>query len=106
MAYRVGCELSNIVSGVGVHSGSLAVPSCSNESKTPLLHIHGTVDDVVPIDGGVGPDLYDFRSLEKSVDLFGQSGAYTETVKIEGLSHSWSPDAAETFVKFFKQRIG
>jgi polyhydroxybutyrate depolymerase len=51
--YRLGCELSDVVTAVGVQSGSLGVSPCKPARPVPLLHIHGTADRQAPIGGGV-----------------------------------------------------
>lgn len=103
MAYRVGCELSGVVSGVGVSSGSLTLDVCVNDARIPLLHIHGSDDEIVYIDGGVGPDLYNFKSMKDSVEEFSSSGGYSESVIVEHFGHAWLPSNAEMFVNFFNR---
>ena len=54
LAYRLACELSDLIVAVGVQSSSLGVEPCKPSSPVSLLHIHGTADANHPIDGGVG----------------------------------------------------
>jgi polyhydroxybutyrate depolymerase len=54
MAYRLACELSDRIVAVGLQSGGLGVPTCRPAHPVSLLHIHGTADPNVPINGGVG----------------------------------------------------
>lgn len=54
MAYRLACELSSRVVGVGVQSAVLGVDQCAPTAPVSLIHIHGTGDRNVPINGGVG----------------------------------------------------
>ncbi len=54
MAYRLMCEKGN-VAGVLAISGPLMVEACSNVSGVNVLHIHGRLDDNVPVAGGYGP---------------------------------------------------
>lgn len=56
MAYRAGCELSDVVAAVAVVSGSLELPGCRPARAVPLLAIHGTVDPEVAIDEPVPGD--------------------------------------------------
>lgn len=54
MAYRLGCELSDIVSGIGVVAGTLGITNCTPNNPVSLIHIHGNEDVIVPILGGEG----------------------------------------------------
>jgi len=54
MAYRLMCERGN-VAGVLAISGPLMVDACPNASGINVLHIHGRLDDNVPVEGGYGP---------------------------------------------------
>jgi len=53
MAYRLMCEKGN-VAGVLAISGPLMVDACPNASGVNVLHIHGRLDDNVPVEGGYG----------------------------------------------------
>ncbi len=59
MAYRLMCERGN-VAGVLAISGPLMVDACPNASGINVLHIHGRLDDNVPVEGG-----YSLKSREK-----------------------------------------
>jgi polyhydroxybutyrate depolymerase len=68
--YRLGCELSDVVTAIGVQAGSLGVSPCAPARPVPFLHIHGTADWRAPIAGGVGagiPNGVDQRSALSSV---------------------------------------
>lgn len=54
LAYRVACQLSDVVAAVGVQSATLEFSPCQPSRPVSLLHIHGTADDHVPLDGGRG----------------------------------------------------
>lgn len=56
LAYRLACELSDEIAAVGVQSTSLESDVCRPAKPVSLLHIHGTADRNVPIDGGRGPN--------------------------------------------------
>jgi polyhydroxybutyrate depolymerase len=68
--YRLGCELSDVVTAIGVQAGNLGVSPCTPARPVPFLHIHGTADWRAPIGGGVGagiPNGIDQRSALSSV---------------------------------------
>jgi polyhydroxybutyrate depolymerase len=54
MAYRLACELSDHIAAVGIQSGGFGLLKCAPAHPVSLLHIHGTADTNVPIDGGIG----------------------------------------------------
>ena len=55
MAQRIGCELDELVAGIGSVAGALNVP-CSPGGPVSVVMVHGTADDSVPYAGGDGAD--------------------------------------------------
>ena len=55
MSYRLACELSDRIVGIGVVAGTLGIDDCAPTQPVSVMHIHGTADQNLPIDGGVGP---------------------------------------------------
>jgi len=68
LAYRLACELSEVVVAVGVQSTSLEIDGCAPARPVSVLHIHGTADQNIPIDGGVGPRALSGVSFAVPVD--------------------------------------
>ncbi|WP_395018341.1 alpha/beta hydrolase family esterase [Dongia sp.] len=54
MAYRLGCEASDLVAAIAPVSAVVMVAPCEPSFPVSVLHIHGTADRNVPIEGGVG----------------------------------------------------
>lgn len=54
MSYRMACDRADLVRGIGVQSGALMTSSCTPSASVSVLHIHGTADDNVPFNGGLG----------------------------------------------------
>ena len=54
MGYRLACELSDRIAAVAVAAPPGLMDACAPTRAIPLLHIIGTADDRVPIDGGEG----------------------------------------------------
>ncbi len=52
MAYRLGCELSGRVAGVGAVAGAMILEECRPARPVSVIEIHGTADQLVPYDGG------------------------------------------------------
>lgn len=73
LAYRVACEAADVVAAVAVVAGGLVVDDCAPSGPISLLHLHGTADTHVPLDGGVGEDSLvgiDFPGAEESAGGF------------------------------------
>src|SRR5690606_33902278 len=54
MAHRLGCELSDRITAIAGVAGPLNMFSCNPERPVPMIHFHGTSDNVVPYNGFVG----------------------------------------------------
>lgn len=54
LAYRLACQLADVVAAVGVQSATLEFSGCRPSRPVSLLHIHGSADENVPINGGTG----------------------------------------------------
>jgi polyhydroxybutyrate depolymerase len=54
MSYRLACELSGRIVGVGVVAGTLGVDRCEPARPVSVVHVHGTADENVPLAGGTG----------------------------------------------------
>jgi polyhydroxybutyrate depolymerase len=54
MTYRVGCALADRIAAIAPVSGALDDDGCAPSRPVPVLAIHGTADQNVPYDGGVG----------------------------------------------------
>lgn len=52
MAYRLGCDLTDRVAAIAPVSGTLNTPACAPSRPLPVLHLHGTADAHVPVEGG------------------------------------------------------
>jgi polyhydroxybutyrate depolymerase len=69
MCYRLASELSDRIAAIAPVSGTIAIGNYEPKSPVPVLHIHGTVDNLVPFEGA-GPTVgafLKFRSVEDSI---------------------------------------
>jgi polyhydroxybutyrate depolymerase len=116
MAYRLGCELADKVTGVGVYAATLGVAACEPSAPVSLIHVHGTADQNLPIAGGRGENSLagvDFAPPVEGIETYAAvddcgepiittNGDITTTswsgcrddsgvtfVKIDGASHAW-----------------
>jgi polyhydroxybutyrate depolymerase len=70
MAYRLGCEASDLVAAIAPVSAVIVVAPCEPRFPVSVLHIHGTADRNVPIEGGVGEKSiarYPYPPVERSI---------------------------------------
>lgn len=65
MVHRWGCE-STVVDAVAPVAGPLLLDACPGPPR-PLLGLHGTADEVVPIDGGEGGFGYTFPAIDETI---------------------------------------
>jgi len=57
MAYKLACQLSDQIAAIASVSGSFSVSTfenCDPKRPIPILHIHGTGDASVPVEGMLG----------------------------------------------------
>ncbi len=54
-SHRLGCELATRIAAVAPVAGVLGVPMCEPARPVPVMHFHGTADQLVPYEGN--PDL-------------------------------------------------
>ena len=94
MAYRLACEISDQITGIGVGSGALTVGECTPTKKFSVIHIHGDGDGDVPLNGG-GP--YNTRSAFFSIStVAGAVGCTNDAAKANANTQVWQcPDSME-----------
>lgn len=63
MAYLMGCALSDRFAAIAPVSGELAMP-CAPSRPVSVLIIHGTADEHLPYNGGVGPEALDKHQVK------------------------------------------
>jgi polyhydroxybutyrate depolymerase len=119
LAYRLACELSDRIVGIGVQAGSLGVDACTPSQPVSVIHLHGTADTNHPIDGGKGSGVagVEFRPARAAVEAMAAadgctgepqsstdpanpdltvttwsscgSGAEVRYVVVDGATHAW-----------------
>ena len=73
LSYLLACDLADRIVAVGLQSGTMKIDTCAPTSGVSLLHIHGTADSNLPIDGGSGANSIanvDFNSPRLTVKTF------------------------------------
>jgi polyhydroxybutyrate depolymerase len=112
LSYHLGCTMSDTFAAVAVAAGVMTYAPCEPQQPVSIIHVHGTKDPIVPIDGG-GSDIQ-FPRVKDSLDTWIQlnhcsgeemvekngivthttygtctPGISVELYTLEGLSHVW-----------------
>jgi polyhydroxybutyrate depolymerase len=109
---RLACQLSNKVVAIAVQSGTLVTDKCTPSDPVAVLEIHGTADQNVPIDGGVGTKGLNKEDYPAPVDalttLAGQDGCPSGAATQSDPSNPavtleiWRPCRDDTIVEWAK----
>jgi polyhydroxybutyrate depolymerase len=57
LAYRLACQMSDVITAIGVQAGSNVVKNCHPAAPVSVVHLHGTADTNMPIKGGKGSGM-------------------------------------------------
>jgi len=109
---RLACQLSDKVAAIAVQSGTLVVGQCNPPDPVAVLEIHGTADQNVPVNGGVGSKGIDKENYPPPVDalttLAARDGCPTTPATRSDPSNAavnleiWQPCRAGTVVEWAK----
>jgi polyhydroxybutyrate depolymerase len=93
MAYDYACRLPGRVAAIGVVA-SAYVSGCTPRRAVPVMHVHGTQDPVLPIDGGYSarlrgrvPSMIQTDAVFKGLDQ--RAGTPARNVYLAGAGHAW-----------------
>jgi polyhydroxybutyrate depolymerase len=123
-SYRLACEMSNTFAAIAPVSATMVEPSCHPRSPVAVLHIHGTDDNRIPLNGGRGemtaanrswPAPQQGLSLWSRLDgcsaqpargddgcsTYGQCKATVEFCVIPGAGHGWPDGTSARIWEFF-----
>lgn len=62
LAYSLASSLAERICAIGPVSGPMLLEECHPTRPMPICHIHGTLDDFAPLEGGIGK-----KSLSKTI---------------------------------------
>jgi polyhydroxybutyrate depolymerase len=109
---RLACQLSKQVVAIAVQSGTLVTNQCTPAEPVAVLEIHGTADQNVPINGGVGTKGLNKEDYPPPVDalttLAAQDGCpKTSTTRADPANAAvnfeiWQPCKGGTVVEWAK----
>lgn len=107
MTYLVACRMSERIAAIAVVSGELSM-DCAPPRPVSVLVIHGTADENLPYDGGVGRkalDKHDVRPVSYAVGFWrriDQCPRDSVTTTRGAVTHTaWSPCAGGTAVDLY-----
>jgi polyhydroxybutyrate depolymerase len=72
-SYRLACDASDLFAAIGPVSGTLNISPCEPKEPVSIIHFHGTADEHVPYDGGMGDKSLagvPFTSVKDSIDFW------------------------------------
>jgi polyhydroxybutyrate depolymerase len=109
-AYRLACELADRIVAVGVQSASLELDGCTPAQPVSLVHIHGTADQNVPINGGIGanaisgvsyrPPMYGATTFAAINGCGDRTRDSIDPANADVSTRTWRPCRDETEVRF------
>jgi len=70
MSYKLACQLSHRIAAIASVGGIISagtVEQCNSQHTMPVLQIHGTLDNIVPIDGTNG-----WNSVEETMSFWSE----------------------------------
>jgi len=112
MSYLAACRLADRIAAIAVISGELSM-DCNPTRPVSVLIIHGTADENLPYNGGVGRktlNKHDVRPVSFALDSwkkFDRCPDAALTSSHDGVTHSvWSPCAEGTAIELFKVEGG
>jgi polyhydroxybutyrate depolymerase len=121
MAYRLACDLSDKITAIAVVVGSLVDTSCNPANQVSLLHIHGDLDPLVPVQGGGKldtPNIYysvldyakanscnasssaNFTSEEQQFIWSCPNSSQVQLVNYLANSHEWADGYSKDILRF------
>ncbi|NWG70390.1 MAG: prolyl oligopeptidase family serine peptidase [Parvularculaceae bacterium] len=69
MAYTVACNMSDQIAAIAPVAGTMVAAWCEPTSPVAVLHIHGTADKEVPLEGGRGLS-YTYPPVQRGIDFW------------------------------------
>ncbi|HUH97315.1 MAG TPA: PHB depolymerase family esterase [Anaerolineales bacterium] len=108
LSQRLACEASDIFAAIAPVSGTLNYPGCQPEEGVSIIEFHGTADQHLPYDGGIGDrSLADvsFASVKDTIDRwlkFDQCPTASQTTTFADIQHdTYSNCAKGTAVELY-----
>jgi polyhydroxybutyrate depolymerase len=99
-SYRLACDAADLIAAIGPVAGTLNSSPCNPKGPVSVIHFHGTADEHLPYDGGIGDKSLagvDFASVKDSIDFwvgFDQCPTSPQTESFADIRHEVYSDCA------------
>jgi polyhydroxybutyrate depolymerase len=93
LAYRLACDASDLIAAIGPVSGTQNIAPCNPSQPVSVIHFHGTADEHLPYNGGVGDKSLagvPFASVKDTMDFwlnFDQCPTMPQTESFADIQH-------------------
>jgi polyhydroxybutyrate depolymerase len=108
LSHRLGCEAADLFAAIAPVAGTLNFSPCIPSEPVSVLMFHGTADQHLPYNGGVGPESLvgvDFASVQESVDFwvtFNECNPEPQTISFGDIHHQvWDRCRDGTIVELY-----
>lgn len=106
LSHRLACEIADVFAAVAPVAGTLNLASCTPSQPISVIEFHGTGDQHIPYEGGLGPESLvnvDFASVQDSIGFwtsFNQCTSQPQTNSFDDIQHeAWTGCTASTSVE-------
>jgi len=108
MSHRLACEASDLFAAVAPVAGTLNFTPCDPTEPISIIEFHGTDDQHVPYEGGIGPESLagvDFTSVKDSINFWvsiNECNSQSLTESSDEIQHeAWGGCAGSTSVELY-----
>lgn len=108
LSHRLACEAADLIAAVAPVAGTLNFSPCHPSHPVSIIEFHGTADQHIPYEGGLGPEsLVDvnFASVKDSVDFWIASDECNPQPQIDSFDdiqhETWADCASSTEVELY-----
>jgi polyhydroxybutyrate depolymerase len=102
LSQRLACEAADLIAAIGPVSGTLNFAPCTPARPVSVIEFHGTADEHIPYDGGIGPrslTRVDFASVPETIGFwtaFDRCASPPQTVSTGDVRHDTWGDCADS----------
>lgn len=87
MCYRLAAEMSDRIAAIAPVAGTIAIDQSHPIRPVPVLHFHGTADQLVPFDhANTNPSIMTFKSVDQSIQTWVKLDGCNDKPTIDVLS--------------------
>lgn len=108
MSQRLGCEAADILAAIAPVAGTLNFKPCQPSQPVSVIEFHGTADQHIPYEGGIGPASLvgaDFASVQDSIGFWvsaDQCNSQPQTNTFDDIQHQvWTGCTAKAAVELY-----